>query len=117
MNLVARRARIVSILALLGAAIVVPSTNASAADRDAGAPSSVPACVQVSTSSRYVPYGYNHVVTLTNGCTRAASCVVATDVNPERQSANVPAGSSHELVTFMGSPSATFVARVSCQLR
>ena len=92
--------------------------NARAADGGTRAPTPpVPACVAIKTASVYVPYGYNHVVTLTNGCAREARCVVASDVNPEQRSVDVPANESREVVTFMGSPSSTFVAKVDCKLK
>lgn len=84
---------------------------------DAGAPPPLPACVQVTTASRYVPFGFNHIVTLTNGCSRAATCTVATDVNPATQTVEVPAAATIEVTTFMGSPSSVFTARVGCRLR
>ena len=96
--------------------VIMKAEPADAADAGAPAPA-LPACVQVKTSSRYVPYGYNHVVTLTSGCTRAASCKVATDVNPEPHVVDLPANTSAEVTTFMGAASSTFTARVSCQLR
>jgi hypothetical protein len=77
----------------------------------------LPACIQVTTAARYVPYGYNHVVVLTNGCSRGATCSVATDVNPQEQSVDVAERSTVEVLTFMGSPSQTFTAKVSCRLR
>ena len=96
----------------LGALAFAPAANAA----DAGAPA-LPACVNVTTASRYVPYGYNHIVTITNGCTRIASCTVATDVNPEVQSVEVAPSASAEVMTFMGAASSTFAARVSCRLK
>ncbi|MBX3208490.1 MAG: hypothetical protein KF764_25825 [Labilithrix sp.] len=106
--------RLVAPLALAGVALVVPRAEAA----DAGAPAPArPACIGVATDARWVPYGYDHVVVLANRCDRAATCAVATDVNPEERSVDVPAGRAVELTTFMASPSATFVARVSCALR
>ena len=84
---------------------------------DAGAPSPMPACIGVTTDSRYVPYGYNHIVIIRNGCSKAAACTVSTDVNPEKQNVDVPAGSTAEVTTFMGSPQQSFKANVSCKLR
>jgi hypothetical protein len=95
------------------ALVVAPHADAT----DAGTSSALPACMQVTTDSRWVPYGYNHVVILKNGCSRAATCSVATDVNPERQKVDVAANTSVEVTTFMGSPSSTFNARVSCRLK
>jgi hypothetical protein len=94
------------------------SLAAMAAGQDAGTPPpALPACVHVATESRYVPYGYNHVVRISNGCSRIATCTVSTDVNPEKQSVEVASASIVEVMTFMGSPSATFAARVSCTLK
>jgi len=102
-------------LSLPAAAIIGSLATADASAADAGAPRpALPACVQVQTDSRYVPYGYNHVVIIRNGCSKAVTCSVATDVNPETQRVEVAASSAVEVTTFMGSPSSTFVARVSC---
>jgi hypothetical protein len=87
---------------------------------DAGAPPAtppLPACVQVATQSRYVPFGYNHIVVLTNGCSQVASCSVATDVNPTAQSVNVAPNVTTEVLTFMAAPGTTFTARVSCRMQ
>lgn len=105
-----------TILASAGALALV-LTPATADATDAGAPSPIPACIQIATDSRWIPYGYNHIVIVKNGCSRPATCSVATDVNPERQNVDVGANTSVEVTTFMGSPSATFNARVSCRLK
>lgn len=99
-------------LAFIGVAIAAASASAA----DAGAPAALPACVQVTSQSIYVPYGYNHIVTVKNGCTRVAKCSVSTDVNPEVQSIDVAANTSKDVLTFMAAASSTFVARVSCRL-
>lgn len=91
------------------------TTSAADAGTDAGA-ASIPGCVSVGTVSRYVPYGYNHVVILTNGCSKSATCSVSTDVNPTPSSAEVATNTTVEVLTFSGSPAATFFARVSCRL-
>lgn len=83
---------------------------------DAGAGPSLPACIAVSTDARWVPYGYNHVVILKSGCSKPATCSVATDVAPQPQSVEVPASSTVEVTTFMASPSQAFTPRVSCKL-
>ncbi len=80
-----------------------------------GGTRAVPACVQVATESRYVPYGYSHIVSIKNGCTRNVACTVFTDVNPEKQTVDVPAGTTRDVTTFLSSPSSTFVANVSCK--
>jgi hypothetical protein len=96
---------------------VVLAVSAIASAQEAGAPSPIPACIQVSTDSRYVPYGYNHVVVLKSGCSKPAACTVSTDVNPAATSAEVAAGTTVEVLTFAASPSQTFHARVTCKLR
>jgi hypothetical protein len=105
--------------ARLGAALFVASivVAASAAAQDAGAPpSALPACISVATDARYVPYGYNHVVILKSGCSKAATCTVATDVNPQPATAEVAPGTTVEVLTFSGSPAQAFRARVTCKL-
>lgn len=93
----------------------MPLAAADAGTPDSGA-SSLPACIGVKTEARYAAVGYNHVVVLTNGCQRPATCVVSTDVNPEPQNATIPARQTVEVTTFLDSPAATFVAKVSCTL-
>jgi hypothetical protein len=83
---------------------------------DAGAPP-MPACIHHRAESRYVPYGYNHVVIIENGCSKPAACVVSTDVVPQPQNVEVPAGKAAEVTTFMGSPQQSFTPRVRCTLR
>lgn len=82
---------------------------------DAGA--GHPACVAVTAQARYGAYGYDHLVTLSNGCDRHADCTVRTDVNPEPIAVSLSAGQTEEVVTFRGSPASTFRATVRCVLR
>lgn len=104
-----------AVLAVAFAAFGVLGT-AHAAD-DAGAPTSpVPACVRVQTQARWVPYGYNHIVILENGCSKPATCRVSTDVNPQVQVAEVEATKTVEVTTIMASPASTFAAKVACTL-
>jgi hypothetical protein len=87
------------------------------ADAGASGSSGLPACISVATEARYVPYGYNHIVLLKNGCSKAATCSVATDVNPQATSVDVASTASVEVLTFTASPAQTFHARVPCKLR
>ena len=98
------------------------SSTVARADRadpqaDAGAATALPACISVATEARYVPYGYNHVVLLKNGCSKAATCSVSTDVNPQATTVDVASAASVEVLTFTASPAQTFHARVTCKLR
>lgn len=89
-----------------------------AAGADAGAPPpALPPCVKVQTQAIFSGAGYNHVVSIDNGCTRAADCEVSTDVAPEKLAVTVPAAESRDLVTFRGSPASEFKATVKCALK
>lgn len=109
-------AAIVAIAASAAGLTVVGSTATDAPTPRGPSDAGIPACILVRTESRYVPYGYNHVVVLTNGCARDATCSAATDVNPVPIVVEVRSGATVEVVTFMGSPSSSFVARVNCGL-
>jgi len=110
----AARIIVSSVVTAVAIALCASSTVARA-DADAGA-SSLPACISVATEARYVPYGYNHIVLLKNGCSKAATCSVSTDVNPQAMSVDVAARTSVEVLTFTASPAQTFQARVTCKL-
>ena len=75
---------------------------------------SMPATMFVQTDTREAGDGYDHVVILTNGWEKTARCSVATDVNPLPVVVEVRPGARIEVVTFMGSRTPTFVARVAC---
>jgi len=99
---------------VVSAAVLATATSSQAAD--AGVPG-VPSCIQVQSESRYVPYGYNHIVHLRNGCDRAATCIVSTDVNPQAQTVEVASASAIDVTTFMGAAAQAFVAKVACVLK
>lgn len=83
---------------------------------EAGASSAVPPCVEVSSEARYRGYGYDHIVRIANGCERAATCDVSTDVNPTPERTTIPSKEQVEILTFRGSPAREFVPRVECKL-
>ena len=103
----------IGIVALVG----LIDASASVANAQDGGASTIPACVGVATDARYVPYGYNHVVVLKNGCSKTATCSVSTDVNPQATSVEVAPGTTVEVLTFTASPAQAFNARVGCRLR
>ncbi|RLB45852.1 MAG: hypothetical protein DRJ42_29015 [Deltaproteobacteria bacterium] len=76
-----------------------------------------PTCIEHRGEARYRGYGYQHVVIIDNGCDQDARCEVATDVTPESQNVDVPAGETKEIITRNGSPSRAFEPRVSCSLQ
>lgn len=106
------------VLLLVAAAGASSSVANAQSAPDAGAPSppSIPACVAVGTDARYVPYGYNHVVVLRNGCSKPVTCNVSTDVNPQSTAVDVASGATVEVLTFTASPAQTFVAHVTCKV-
>jgi hypothetical protein len=76
----------------------------------------VPECVTVRGEARWGADAYNHVVVVENRCAARARCRVATDVNPQPTTLEVPAGATREVVTFLGSPASAFTPRVQCEL-
>lgn len=109
-----RAARFI-VTGIVSAVAIAAASVGSATEPDAGA-AGLPACISVATEARYVPYGYNHVVLLKNGCSKAATCSVATDVNPQATTVEVAPAASVEVLTFTASPAQTFHARVTCKL-
>lgn len=111
------RARVAT--ALVAIAVVTASATArmnEASAADGGAPS-LPACVQVTANARYVPYGYNHIVSVKNGCSKIATCSVRTDVSPQVIPVEVAPGVTSEVVTFVASPAQAFTPLVTCTLK
>lgn len=107
-------APLVALVAIVASASV--GVNEASAAGDAGA-AALPACVQVTANARYVPYGYNHIVSVKNGCSKVATCSVRTDVNPQAIPVEVAPGVTSEVVTFVASPSQTFTPQVTCTLK
>jgi hypothetical protein len=77
-------------------------------------PAGTPACVKFWGQPIPSGPGYNHVVTIENGCERAVACVVSTDVAPDPIQATVESKKRVELTTFRGSPARVFTPRVKC---
>jgi hypothetical protein len=74
-------------------------------------------CASVSASARPQAYGYTHVVTLVNHCSRAVSCEVWTDVDPSpRYTLSAKSGETVETITRAGSPSRAVQAGKVCHL-
>jgi hypothetical protein len=79
-------------------------------------PPKFPTCIDVSASAPYTGAGYDHIVSLSNGCQRAAACRVMTDVSPHSVDVSLAPGDARDVLTYRGSPARTFRARVSCKL-
>lgn len=84
---------------------------------DAAKPPPVPPCVKVQSQAIFSGSGYDHVVSIENGCERDADCTVSTDVSEETLTVSVPAGESRDVVTYRGSPASEFEATVKCTLK
>jgi hypothetical protein len=74
-----------------------------------------PDCVEVEAIARSTGYAYNHWVTLTNGCSEATRCTVATDVAPSSTEVMLRPEEHRELLTYRGSPASAFTATVNCR--
>lgn len=109
----AKRLRVAALVALALLAPGVVHGDQAAAARDPEAPVY---CVQAWTEARYRNYGYDHIVHIYNGCAIFATCQVSTNVAPKPIVVRVKPASLIEVLTFRGSPSSEFVARVSCVL-
>ena len=73
-------------------------------------------CAAVTASARLQAYGYAHVVTLANRCSRSVSCEVWTNVDPLPHFAlRARPGQSTEVVTRVGSPAREFSAGKQCR--
>ena len=83
-------------------------------DSERGPPKGAMSCVHVQTEAPYRAYGYDHLVTIENGCDKPVRCTVKTDVNPEPSHVRVEPQKSETVLTFRGSPASTFKADVSC---
>ena len=75
-----------------------------------------PSCIVVSGTARYGAYGYDHIVTVRNGCERDAVCSVTTNVNAQAARLNVAASASADVVMWRGSPAREFAPRADCTL-
>jgi hypothetical protein len=93
------------------ASTLVPAGAAEPAQDNGGAP-----CVRWRADAIYRNAGYDHVVTLFNGCEAPASCTVTTNVNPDPIGVQVAPGKEAQVLTFRGSPAREFDARVRCAI-
>ncbi len=101
----------VTLLALGLAAVAAPVAADPAPKSDSVG------CASVSASARLQAYGYAHVVTLANHCSRPVMCEVWTDVDPTpHYTVTAKAGETVETVTRAGSPSRAVQAGKSCHL-
>ena len=77
-------------------------------------PAPVKLCVTTAGEARYRNYGYDHLVRITSSCDVPSECAVTTNVSPGAIKVTVPAGQTVEVLTFRGSPAATFTHQAVC---
>jgi hypothetical protein len=95
--------------------LVLGSVSAAAVSAADPAPG-VADCATVTASARMQAYGYAHVVTLANRCSRPVSCEVWTNVDPSPHlTVQAKPGQSAEVVTRAGSPAREFSAGKQCR--
>ena len=103
----------VFLLVIAHAALALSGESKKASkDKDAVIPP-LP-CVKWKQESRFVGFAYDHLVHLTNGCDHPVRCDVSSDVNPEPTSVTLKKGEKKSVLTFRGSPSRKFKAKVAC---
>lgn len=76
-----------------------------------------PTCVRVTATPRPQAYGFDHVVSVANGCERPIVCRVSSDVNPAVQRLTIGPGASEDTLLWRGSPASAFRALVTCEMR
>ena len=109
MGLAGGRAVIRRLLLLLAASVSFGATAA------ADTPQQVGDCASVTATARSKAIGYTHIVTLNNGCQRAVSCEVWTDVDPTPHlTLEAKPGKSAEVIVRNGSPASEVHAGKLC---
>ena len=103
---------LLALACLLAAALVDAPEGAHA--QPAAAEGQRPECVAVRAEARMQAYGFDHVVTVTNGCEAQVTCRVSSDVNPAPSTQRLDPRARVEVVLWRGSPARTFVPRVDC---
>lgn len=97
--------------ATLAALALTGSAIAAGAD---STPPPAKVCIASVGEARYRNYGYDHVVRLTSSCDVPSECSVTTNVAPGAVKVTVPGGQTVEVLTFRGSPAATFTHQAVC---
>jgi len=103
-------------LGLLGAVVLLlgePAATAREARGREPRERTADGCLQAWKETPYRAYGYDHIVAVSNGCTRPASCVI-TASHGASSTLLVPAGQTERALLFRGSPARDFGAKVTC---
>jgi len=108
------RRSIAVLLVVLGSSVVGPAALAPSPASTQEVAGTRPDCVTVRAEPRMQAFGWDHIVTVENGCEEAVSCSVATDVNPSPTLVSVPPGETRDTLMWRGSPASVFRAMVDC---
>lgn len=75
-----------------------------------------PRCMDVRAEPVFNGVGWNHVVTLRNGCDRAYTCRVSTNVDPAPEyPVTLEPGENRSIATRNGSPASGFTPNAICR--
>jgi hypothetical protein len=96
------------------AAIALVSASGSLSAQQARIAGTRPECVTVAAQPIFNGSGYNHLVTITNGCAASVSCTVTTDVNPRPISVAVEPQQSRTVNTYFNAAAYGFTPTVHC---
>ena len=89
-----------------------PAPPEARAERFQDAPAQ---CYRITGEAMFVVDGYNHVVTVTNGCGATLECAVWTSVDPlPKIAVTVEPGQSQSVTARRGSPVGSFTAYGDC---
>ncbi len=74
-----------------------------------------PTCIELAAHVRRTAFGYDHLVTVTNGCGTRMKCFIETEAVPEQVRVVLDAGASQTVVTLRGSPSRRIKTVAHCE--
>jgi hypothetical protein len=98
------------------AAIALVSASGSLLAQQARIAGTRPDCTTVTAQPIFNGSGYNHLVTIANGCATTVSCTVTTDVNPRPISATVEPRQSRTVNTYFNAAAYGFTPTVHCAM-
>jgi hypothetical protein len=96
------------------AAIALLSASGSLLAQQARIAGTRPDCTTVTAQPIFNGSGYNHLVTITNGCSTQVSCTVTTDINPHPIAVTVEPGQSRTVNTYFNAAGYGFTPTVHC---
>ncbi|MCH2110516.1 MAG: hypothetical protein MK135_14435 [Polyangiaceae bacterium] len=77
-------------------------------------PKAAKECVDWKKEVRYST-GFDHIVRLTNNCSKSVICKISTNINPQVHRRSLEPKQKAQVMTYRGSPSRVFTAYVDCE--